>query len=42
VAEAPTVGEREPDRGERRLGVVGVDVDDRELSPGPNRSAFVS
>ena len=31
VAEAAPVGEREPDRGERRLGVVGVDVDDRDV-----------
>ncbi len=31
VAEAATVGEREPDRGERGLGVVGVDVDDRDV-----------
>ena len=31
VAEARAVGEREPDRGERRLRVVGVDVDDRAV-----------
>ena len=31
VAELRPVGEREPDGGERRLGVVRVDVDDRDV-----------
>ena len=31
VAEAPPVREREPDRRERSLGLVGVDVDDRNV-----------
>ena len=31
VAELGPVGEREPDGGERRLGVVGVDVHDRDV-----------
>ena len=31
VAEAATVREREPDRRERRLGIVRVDVDDRDV-----------
>ena len=31
VAELRSVGEREPDRGERRLGIVRVDVDDRHV-----------
>ncbi len=31
VAEAAPVGEREPDGRDRRLGVVGVDVDDRHV-----------
>ena len=31
VAEAAAVREREPDRRDRRLGVVGVDVDDRDV-----------
>src|SRR3954453_24158920 len=31
VAEAATVCERQPDRGERGLGIVGVDVDDRDV-----------
>ena len=31
VAEARAVGEREPDRRDRRLGIVGVDVDDRRV-----------
>ena len=31
VAEAGAIGEREPDRGDRGLGIVGVDVDDRRV-----------
>ena len=31
VPELVPVGHREPDRGDRRLGVVGVDVDDRNV-----------
>ena len=31
VAEARAVGEREPDRRDRRLRIVGVDVDDRRV-----------
>ena len=31
VAELGAVGEREPDRAERGLGIVGVDVDDRDV-----------
>jgi len=31
LAEAPAVGHHEPHRGDRRLGVVGVDVHDRRV-----------
>ena len=31
VTEAPAVGEREPDGADRRLWIVGVDVDDRDV-----------
>ncbi len=33
LAEAAAVGERQPHRGDRRLRVVGVDVDDRHVEP---------
>ena len=31
VAEAAAERHRQPDRGDRRLGIVGVDVDDRDV-----------
>ena len=33
LAEPPPVGHREPDRGDRRLGIVGVHVNDRHVEP---------